>query len=369
MSLYYIIGIAFLMVIIFLSGLSIGKRRVKKRREEDPYKEALTAIVEGDKELAIKKLREAISYDTENVDAYYRLGELYRDKERCDKALEIHLTLTARPGLAPQFLKKLYKAIALDYECMGEIPKAIHYIEKTIEIEPSDASLYSILLKLSISMKDWEKVENILKSFRKKIRDKYILSLMYTYLARLFVEQDIKQAERYLKNAEKSYKNRYIPLVKGEILFKKGQESRAIAEWKKFIKDAKKRRFMVYPLLENKLYEMGRYGDVIEIYENIWSKEKDAETGFPLASIYEKQGRSREAMNILKELSEKHVNALINLSFLLLERGDQEGAMEYLKRYLNITMNKYVCRVCGKEYSEPDLFCRNCGSWETILPA
>ena len=54
MTLYYIIGIAFLMIVIFISGLTLGKKRSKKKEKYDAYKEALTAIVEGDRELAIE---------------------------------------------------------------------------------------------------------------------------------------------------------------------------------------------------------------------------------------------------------------------------------------------------------------------------
>jgi tetratricopeptide (TPR) repeat protein len=65
----------------------------------DNYQEALRALLDGRETEAIKRLRDTVMKDTDNVDAYIRLGRLIRQRGDAEKAAHIHQSLTVRPAL------------------------------------------------------------------------------------------------------------------------------------------------------------------------------------------------------------------------------------------------------------------------------
>ncbi len=69
------------------------------RRKKDShtlYTEALEALLQGDSDSAFEKLRELIREDTENVRAYLKLGDIFRQRGQAEQAIKIHRSLTFR---------------------------------------------------------------------------------------------------------------------------------------------------------------------------------------------------------------------------------------------------------------------------------
>ena len=55
-----------------------------------PYLESLIALLDNDDDIAMKRLKEAVSIDSDLFDAYLRLGDLYRKKGDAARAMQIH---------------------------------------------------------------------------------------------------------------------------------------------------------------------------------------------------------------------------------------------------------------------------------------
>ncbi len=82
-------------------------RQREKKTGHSPYLEALAALLDNKEELAMKRLKEAVSLDSDLFDAYLRLGDLYRRRGDPAHAMQIHQSLTARPTLKRHEEKKL----------------------------------------------------------------------------------------------------------------------------------------------------------------------------------------------------------------------------------------------------------------------
>ena len=64
------------------------------RRKKDShtlYTEALEALLDGDSDSAFEKLRELIREDTENIRAYLKLGDIFRERGQVEQLSLIHI--------------------------------------------------------------------------------------------------------------------------------------------------------------------------------------------------------------------------------------------------------------------------------------
>jgi len=68
-------------------------RRRDKAAGYTPYIEGLVALLDQNDALAMKKLQEAVNVDSDLVDAYVRLGDLYRAHGWADDAYREYRTL------------------------------------------------------------------------------------------------------------------------------------------------------------------------------------------------------------------------------------------------------------------------------------
>jgi len=78
------------------------------------YTEALGLILDGKNAEAIEKLKETVNKDSNNIDAYLRLAELYTIKGDTERAAKIFERLTVRRNMSSKDEKKVYQNLA-DY--------------------------------------------------------------------------------------------------------------------------------------------------------------------------------------------------------------------------------------------------------------
>jgi len=113
-------------------------RKREKATGHTPYIEALIALLENKENLAMKKFKEAVSIDSDLVDAYVRLGDLYRKKGDVERAIQIHQSLTVRPTLNKHEEKKVYLALVNDMLETTRLNKATSFLKEIINIYKKD---------------------------------------------------------------------------------------------------------------------------------------------------------------------------------------------------------------------------------------
>ena len=58
----------------------IFNRPKKQQPPESLYTKALSSIIQGDKKIAIKHLRDVVKQDTSHIDAYLQIGNILRER-------------------------------------------------------------------------------------------------------------------------------------------------------------------------------------------------------------------------------------------------------------------------------------------------
>ena len=125
MSLGQILSLVFAFIIVFTIMAFYWSKSKKEKEKASPklYIDALKALLSGEDQLAFQMFKEVAKKDPENLDAYLKLGDLFRKNKRYDKALQIHKELTFRPSLSLEEKNEILKSLAQDYSAGPAVRK------------------------------------------------------------------------------------------------------------------------------------------------------------------------------------------------------------------------------------------------------
>jgi lipopolysaccharide biosynthesis regulator YciM len=375
----HFLSIIFAFVIIFTVMAFLWSRAKGKKRKVSPelYIDALKALLAGEERSAFQKLRQVARDDPDNVDAYLRLGDLFRKNERYDKALQIHRELTLRPLLSHLEKKEVLRSLAQDYSTSGNHDKAISVLEELLKTSEKDEKVAFRLLSEYEETGRWEEAFEL----RKKTSDgrgdetKRILALYKVLWGKDRAEKgELHKARVAYKEALK-YDEKCVPayIYLGEAYHRDQRLKDAVQHWTKLLEMAPRAGYLVFDELEKTLFELGEYGEISEIYERILSRDpKDTVALFSLARIYEKKGMVEAAIEKYKQIIDADsglLSARLSLAKLYQQEGRKEesaGLLDGLIETLPPAEKKFTCQQCGHTTRQPLWRCPSCKSWDSF---
>ena len=120
-------------IIIIIYLVYYNKLRPHKTNNiREVYAEGLDLLVSGKRVSAYKNFKNIIEQDSNNINAYLRLGQILREGGNPVKALKIHKSLLYRKKLSSYELIELHKNLALNYFELNNFAKSI---EDDIDLE------------------------------------------------------------------------------------------------------------------------------------------------------------------------------------------------------------------------------------------
>jgi len=145
---------------------------------------------------AVDMLTKIINDDSDVIDAYFTLGNLYFKKREFDKALEGFLTVLEKRPSDPFTVIN----VANSYMGMGEIEEADKFMMSIIDTLPPDSQLYYVLGNIK-NLK--EEHEEAVKYYKECIKLNPSSASAYCALGGVYVTQErFDEAESYLGKAE-----------------------------------------------------------------------------------------------------------------------------------------------------------------------
>ncbi|MBL7074971.1 tetratricopeptide repeat protein [candidate division KSB1 bacterium] len=372
---YVIIGVAVLLLLFFFIVL---QRRSRRRLGGSPYTEALNAIINGDEDRALLKLKETVRQDTTNVDAYIKMGNLLRKHGEVARAIKIHRDLTARDDLTPFQQVEIYKGLILDFQAADDPERAIKYVDKLLDMDKRNEWAWQEKLKIYEKSGQWAKAFDTTKKIlgRKKEKGPRLLAL-YKVEEGLFEMAKGQEKEGRIRLREALKIDYTCPpayLHRGESYFREGRREDAIKEWEKFVKVNPRLSHLVFKRLEENLYEEGKFGQIEELYQGVIdSHPQNARAVIALANFYERKGETETAIEILEkglEASPGDIPLQRNLIRCYYKQGNTEKVvslgMEVVESFIE-EKESYHCGQCGFTTDEPAWHCRKCGAWDSFL--
>lgn len=342
------------------------------------YLESLVAELENNDELAIKKLKEALNIDTNLIDGYIRLGDLYRKKGDIERAIKIHQSLTVRPTLKKEEEKKVYFSLVQDYLQSNRPNKAIAFLREVLRIDKNDRTARDLLLKIYEDLQNFQDCIAVCEEYNSSSTDNQRIAYYYSALGNVRLaetsdeqKEAIKETVNMLKKALKIKPDSVSALFAIAELYKNSGELKKAKEYYlKLINFHPEYAFLIISEFEKTAYETGTFEEIIPLYEKIFKQNpKNFSVGFALSSLYEKKNETEQAKDIYRKIADLNPEALLPRIYLMKLSTDTKPIRKELAEIEKIlTQTKFVCTKCGNKIKKFVFLCPNCRSIESYLP-
>jgi lipopolysaccharide biosynthesis regulator YciM len=366
MTVLIIIVVALIALVLFLY---FYKRR--SRVSGIPaYVEAMVALLENNDALATKKFKEAVHIDSDLVDAYIRLGDLYRKKGDIDRAIQIHQSLTVRPTLSKLEEKRVYYALVNDLLETSRHNKAISFLKEIIKIDKKDKNAHELILKLYEDLGNYSDCITLCEGGGFPRCSNERIAFYYASYARQMldkpgdaeVDQD-KQSLALLKKALKIAPNSLPALYYLARYHEKNDDLKKAKEhYEKIITHHPNCAFLVIPHLEKVLFELDCFDEIIPLYEEVFNKDhKNSSVGMALANLYVKKNDLAAAKEIYHTLADANPeNVTPRLQILKLTVSDKSLKEQLTEIEKTLARTLYQCTHCGRSSETFQMLCPQC---------
>ena len=322
----------FLLLVVAIAFFLVYKQFLKKPKQpvSQLYVEALIDLLNNDQIKAFTKLRQVVSEDSHNIDAYLRLGKILCDNKKPDRALQVHKDLTLRTNLSNEEKSGVLHHLAEDYIALNDFDTAEAALKELTRLKSQDRWAYEELLKIQEKANKWEDAYETATQILKIESNKSKKSLaVYKYRMgdEFYKKKDYHKARVLYKEAL-GLDPHYIPafLSVGDSYCEEKRFEDAINFWNKLISTVPDQGHRVINRLKKTLFDLGRYGELSQICQSILEHDpENLDARLTLAEFSEKKGDLETAREILEKIIDDHpdnLSSIIELIRIYLEKDD-----------------------------------------------
>jgi lipopolysaccharide biosynthesis regulator YciM len=380
-NLLLVIGFCVILGIGVIIGYAARGRKRKgslnrARERDDAFFKGIQYILSNDRDLAIEAFTQSVQVNSDTIETYVALGNLYRSKGDIDRAIRIRQTIILRPNIDEQIKLRALFDLGLDYRKGGFLNRSLGAFLDVLKKQPSNLETLEAIEKIYEDLKDWENAFLTRQKIAKLTHDNHahILAHHQTEMGKAFMEKgDLNRAKACFEKAVSIHGqcvDAYLHL--GDLHFSNQDYKRAISVWKKVVKIAPRFTMLAYRRLEGFYTQMKNLKPVGDFLKECAELNADAFTHLALARyLYNEQdfdGAIKELKNAL-DLTPSFWEARKFMGEILLEQGRREEALEAYKELVPRLIFHYLefqCSNCG--FRSNDLYwqCPQCKNWDTI---
>jgi len=371
--------------VAFGGGLIIGKWFLVKgdnnldsgqlKRDEAFFK-GIHHVISNDHDRAIEEFAKSVQLNSDTVETYVALGNLYRSKGDIDRAIRIRQSIILRPNIDKEIRLTAMLDLGLDYRKAGFMNRALSVFQDLIREDPANVKALNEIEKIYEETKDWEKAYLTRQKIARheKGNHRHILAHHTVELGKEFQEKgDLKRAASLFKKAISVHKgcvDAYLHL--GDLYFDKKEYKKAISTWKKVAAVAPRYTFLAYRRLEDSYSRIKNLKPVENFLKKCIQMYPDVFTYLALARYLYNKGDIENAL-------EQTDNALaLDPHFwegrklkgeILLASGMKEDALTAYRDLivcLDLPYLKFQCYRCGFQANVLHWQCPQCKEWDTI---
>ena len=372
-------------VIAFGLGLIIGVwiRHSREESSKSIASEGDTAFFKGihyilsnDHDQAIEEFTKSVQINSDTIETYVALGNLYRSKGDIDRAIRIRQNIILRPNIAEQIKLRALFDLGLDYRKGGFLNRALDTFLKVAQRDSGNVQTYREIERIYEESKDWENAYRT----RQKIAqlaggdNKHILAHHLVEMGKVYQQEgnSVKANSCFTKaiSTHKGCIDAYLHL--GDLYFSEKEYKKAISTWKRVAQVAPQFTFLAYRRLEGAYSKMEDLKPVEDFLKECAKSNADAFTHVALARyLYNKndiEGALRELASAL-EFAPYFLKARKFKGEILLSHGrEKEALADYreLMEHLDVPYLEFQCSQCGFKANELQWQCPQCRSWDTI---
>jgi lipopolysaccharide biosynthesis regulator YciM len=361
-------------VAVFAAFLYWLLKRRKKSDTQTPYLDALHLLLDGNQEEAFEKLKRTVRDDTDNIMAYIKLGDIFREKGFPIRASKIHRNLLLRTTLTEKQNEETLFHLSLDYRASGLSEKAIEMAERLAQRDKKGIEVRKLLLELYEDKEDWDKAFFMRQGINKWVKknDQHILALYKVNAGRDLAGKGSERQARIRFREALKLDRLCVPaaVCLGDSYMRERRFEDALKVWKDLASRVPSQAHVVLDRLNDVLYNLGRYGELETLCEEIIATRPDHPGAyFKLMELYEKQGKTGKALELGRlayEAGPDRPSVRRTLVRFLERTGKKEEALETALAMLGRDSEKsldFRCGRCGYESGEMFWRCPKCRQW------
>lgn len=320
-------------------------RSGKKPLEEaaNDYAAGLNYLVGGDRILALQKFREVVRRDTNNIDAYIKIGDILRDAGHFERAAKVHRDLLVRSNLPSHQQVQILRGLAKDYEAAGKNELALQAVQRILAISRNDPWARELEMQLYEKLQQWSEAYEACEALGKARGERQDGRLAHYLLQeglQLAEQRNEKAGRVKFREAMKidpQSPEAYIHLADSYMREERPED--ALETLKKFIDRNPQKAALAFTRIKDILFTIGEFGEIENIYRSIIEEYPDnMDAHLALAEIYEKKGELNRAIQLCLEVLEKdnhNASARRMLVAYYHKKGDDRRAVDHALKYLN----------------------------------
>ena len=373
------------LVLAFTAGLLLGfllmhrraRRTTSLAREGDrAFFKGVQHILSNDHDQAIEQFTKAVQVNSETIETYVALGNLYRSKGDIDRAIRIRRNIILRPQIDEAQRTQALFDLGLDYRKGGFLDRALETFSQVLQKTPSNLAALEEVEKIYEDLKDWENAFHTRQRIAKLAEGDHghILAHHKTEEGKAWFDQgDTSKAVNCYKKAlsmDASCVDAYLHL--GDAYQKRDDMKKAIATWKKIVAKAPAFTFLAYGRLEGVYSRIRNLKPVEDFLKECAETNDDAFTRLALAQYLHKRGDPDGAVRELEKaltLDPAFFEARALLGRILIEQERVEDVLEayrHLLDHLGVSRLEFQCTYCGYRPADLQWQCPQCRRWDII---
>ena len=369
----------------FFIGLLMGylfrfwkNRKIEKvaSKGDNAFFKGMQYLLSNDRDHAIEEFAKSVQVNSDTIETYVALGNLYRSKGDIERAIRVRQTIILRPNIDEKIKLRALFDLGLDYKKGGFLDRALETFLDVMKKQPLDLDTLGETEKIYEEMKDWEKAYSIRQKISRlsKGDHSHILAHHQTEIGKAYVDKnDSDRARSSFKKAvsiDKNCVDAYLHL--GDLYFSNREYKKAMETWKKVVKISPGFTFLAYRRLEGAYLKMKNLQPVEDFLKECARLNSDAFTHLALARYMYNEKDYKGALKELEsalDLNPSFWEARRFLGEIILAHGrEDEALISYRKllTQLDVPDLEFQCSNCGFIPADLQWQCPQCKKWDTI---
>jgi lipopolysaccharide biosynthesis regulator YciM len=365
----------------WLAGRRGGERRGGARvsRLSNTYFRGLNYLLNEQQDKAIEVFLQIAAVDKDTVETQFALGHLFRRRGEVDRAIRLHQSLVARPGLSDEQKTRAVLALGEDYMRAGLLDRAETLFTDLVRMGVLAPQALRHLISIYQAERDWGKaIEHArqLESAGGEPMGKLVAQFHCELAEKARLAGDLDQARQHVADAYAADSHSVrAGLVEGRLELAAGNDAAAIRAFERVARhDIEFLPEILEPLLG--CYERRGEGarargflmEMIEHYPGV-------SPVLAIARMIEREEGKTAALAFLSRQLKERPSVRGEAAFIELSLRDADTdpavALKTLKQIteqLVVRTPGYRCQRCGFGARAHHWQCPGCKSWGSIKP-
>ena len=340
------------------------------------FMKGINYILSDKHDQAIEELRRAVSVDTDTIETYVALGNLFRARGEIERAIRIRQTIILRPGIDEKIRLETIFDLGLDYRRGGFYDRAIKTFYDVLASDSKHIEAHVQLVQLYEETRDWQKAFEI-QSKLAKITGRKAANVLAHYQVEigkeLFDKGFLGQAKAAYKKAlslDEGCVDGYLHF--GDLQLYEGKYKKAVATWRRIVEVAPDMAYLTFGRLALVAGHLKDMRPVEDYLVQCTMRKPSPLAHLALARLLAQRGENDRAILELTqalEIDPYLIEARKEIGLLLLSLGRTEEALASYRDLLGNLAGPdatFQCNRCGLESKQLIWRCPQCYSWDTM---